>query len=120
VVVPRTWMNDDAPGSPELDVTCTLGALAASALTTLDSLLRTIAVESTALRPVPSFSTSDTVPAPVTTISPSRSGFSARLKFCALAPACRATCTVVGLKPTARAVTVTGCAGRRAPGIEME
>ena len=37
--------------------------------------------ESTLLRPVPSFSTSLTVPAPVTTSSPSCSGLSARAEI---------------------------------------
>src|SRR6478736_6000981 len=35
VVVPRIWIWEEAPGSPDDDTTFTLGALAASALTTL-------------------------------------------------------------------------------------
>src|SRR6476469_2109907 len=117
VVGPRIWIWDDAPGSPEADVTFTFGALAASAFTTLYSLLRWIAVESTVLRPVPSFSTSDTVPAPVTTISPSWSGFSASLKSRFTVPAVSVRRATEGLKPTARTDTVTGPAGTRAPGM---
>ena len=67
-------MYDDAPGSPELDCTSTPGALAARALTMLFSLERVMAVESTFDRAVPSFSAADSVPAPVTTTSPRRSG----------------------------------------------
>ena len=70
-LMPRMRMYDEAPGAPELDTICTLGALAASALTTFDSLLCAIADESTVLITVPSFSRVVSVPAPVMTTSPS-------------------------------------------------
>src|SRR3954470_17880679 len=109
-------MCADAPGSPELDTMVTLGALAANAVITLGSELRTIESESTLLRPVPSFSTSLTVPAPVTTSSPSWSGLSARVKSWVTAPGLKSTWADRGLNPTSFAVTVTGPDGTRAPG----
>ncbi len=77
VLAPRMRMEVEAPGSPEVEITSTLGALAASAVTRLLSLLRAMSAESTLLRTLPSFSTEDSVPAPVTTSSPSWSGLGA-------------------------------------------
>ena len=51
-----------------------------------DSLLFVIAVESTWLRTLPSFSTDDDVPVPVMTISPSLSGLETSTKSCVIAP----------------------------------
>ena len=108
VVWPRIRMWTDAPGSPELEVTVTFGALAASALTMLGSALRTMESESILLRPVPIFSTSLAVPAPVTTISPNCRGLSARVKSWLAEPLLRLTWAERALYPTSRAVTVTG------------
>ncbi len=80
VLAPRMRIEVEAPGSPDVEMTSTLGALAASAVTRLVSLLRAMSEESTLLRTFPSFSTSVSVPAPVTTTSPSWSGFGAREK----------------------------------------
>jgi len=90
-------MNDEAPGSPDWLDTKTFGALAASASTTFDSLLRSICSAPTVLRTLPSFSVDVAVPAPVTTISPSWSGLGARLKSCVTTASDRATVTVCGL-----------------------
>ena len=59
VFAPRIRMELDAPGSPDVEVTSTLGALADRALTTLSSWLRLMSNESTLFRTLPSFSTSD-------------------------------------------------------------
>src|SRR3954471_22953070 len=50
VFAPRIRIAVDAPGSPEVEVTSTLGALAESAETMLDSLLLVISDESTLFR----------------------------------------------------------------------
>src|SRR6266516_2738675 len=63
VRMPRIWMNDEAPGSPDWPVTWTLGALAASASTMFDSLLLSICSAETVLRTLPSFSVAVAVPA---------------------------------------------------------
>src|SRR6476619_2548628 len=47
VLAPRMRIEDEAPGSPEVEVTSTLGALADRAVTILFSLLRLISDEST-------------------------------------------------------------------------
>ena len=73
----------------------------------------------TLLRTLPSFSVSVAVPAPVTTTSPSCSGFAARTKSWVTPPGTSETCTLWALKPSRRAVSVTGCAVTRAPGITM-
>ena len=75
----------------------TLGALPAIAFTTFDSLLREIAAESTVLMTVPIFSRVLCVPAPVTTTSPSRSGFDSRVKSWVIVPAESVICTDAGL-----------------------
>ena len=87
-------MNDEAPGSPDWPVTWTLGALAASASTMFDSLLLSICSAETVLRTLPSFSVAVAVPAPVTTISPSCSGFGARLKSWVTPPAASVICAL--------------------------
>ncbi len=83
---PRIWMYEPEPGSPLEAVTSTFGAFAANASTMFHSLLRAIRSALTACRTLPSFSTSVAVPAPVTTTSPSCSGFAASAKSCVTAP----------------------------------
>src|SRR2546425_11647617 len=91
VRMPRIWMNDEAPGSPDCALTKTFGAFAASASTTFCSLLLTIWSAGTLFRTLPSFSVVLVVPAPVITTSPSCSGFGARLKSCSMTPGLSAT-----------------------------
>src|SRR5689334_23284556 len=74
----------------------------------------------TALRTLPSFSTSVVVPAPVTTTSPSCSGLDSSAKSCVRAPGLIVTRTLLGRYPTRRAVMVTACRLTRAAGIAME
>ena len=75
----------------------------------------------TLFRTLPSFSVAVAVPAPVTTISPSCSGFAASTKSCVMAapPPASETWTLWALNASRRAVTVTGCAVTRAPGTRM-
>src|SRR2546422_7828869 len=87
VRMPRIWMNDDAPGSPDCALTKTFGAFAARASTTFCSLLLEIWSADTLLRTLPSFSVEVAVPAPVTTISPSCSGLGSSAKSCSITPA---------------------------------
>ena len=100
-------MIADDPGSPACDCTSTLGAFPANAATMFISLLRWISVESTLFRTLPSFSAADTVPAPVTTTSPSCMGLAASVKSCVTPPGVSVICTVIGLYPSRRAVTAT-------------
>ncbi len=97
VLVPRIWMNDEEPGSPPVETTWTLGALPAKASMKFDSSLRWIRLESIWLRTLPSFSVCVTVPAPVTTTSPSCSGFAARVKSCVWAPGVSMICVLCDL-----------------------
>jgi hypothetical protein len=108
VLAPRMRIAVEAPGSPEVEVTSTLGALAERALTTLGSLLRLMSDESTLFLTLPSFSTSDTVPAPVTTISPSWSGLAARAKSWTTPPGRIVMPVVCGLNPIALTISVVG------------
>ena len=93
VLAPRIRMNEEAPGSPACDTTSTFGALPARASTKFISSLRWINPESTWFRTLPSFSACVTVPAPVTTISPSCSGFAMRVKSCVTVPGEIVICT---------------------------
>jgi len=80
-VAPRILIDAPAPGSPDWVRTSTLGALPASALTTFaGSEARRISELSTELMTEPSRSRVDSVPAPVTTTSPRRSGLTASRK----------------------------------------
>ena len=120
VRMPRIWMNDDAPGSPDCALTKTFGAFAARASTTFCSLLLEIWSADTLLRTLPSFSVEVAVPAPVTTISPSCSGLGSNAKSFSITPALSVTCKVVGLYPSRRAVTVSVWPGvARALGMTM-
>jgi hypothetical protein len=112
-------MNDDAPGSPDVEVTVTLGALAARLLIRFCSPLRTICAESIEFRTVPSFSTSETAPRPVTTISPSWSGLASREKSRVCSTPASTTRVVRGLYPMSRAVTLTVSPVSRAVGSAM-
>src|SRR6185437_13579307 len=118
-LIPRMRMYADDPGTPDSDTTDTPGALAASALTTFDSLLLAMAVESTELITLPSFSRVLLVPAPVTTTSPRRSGLLARLKFCVTVPGLSVIWTDFGANPISRAVSVTFCPSDRAADTVM-
>ena len=61
------------------------------------SLLLSICSAETALRTLPSFSGAVAVPAPVTTTSPSWSGFDARVKSCVTPPAASVICALCAL-----------------------
>ena len=97
VLAPRMRIAVLAPGSPAVETISTFGALAARALTRLDSLLRWMSEESTLFRTLPSFSTSRLVPAPVTTTSPSCKGFGLSEKSCADSPSASVMSRVSGL-----------------------
>ena len=94
---PRIRMIADEPGSPACDCTSTFGALPARAATMFISLLRWMSDESTLLRTLPSFSATDTVPAPVTTTSPSCNGFAASTKSCVTPPGVRVSWALCAL-----------------------
>lgn len=100
-------MFDDAPGSPAWLVTFTFGALPANAFTMFVCSEFVIVVLSTEFTTMPSFSRVLDVPFPVTTTSPSLSGFVSRTKSCVMAPADSATVTDFCLKPMRRALMVT-------------
>ena len=85
-LMPRILMKEPAPGSPDCWTTVTFGAFPASACTALVSLAFWIRSASTWLRTLPSFCASVDVPAPVTTTSPSWSGFVASEKSCVTPP----------------------------------
>jgi hypothetical protein len=87
VRTPRMRIEEPAPGSPADWLTTTFGAFPASACTTFGSFALTMSSAETALRTLPSFSTSVAVPAPVMTTSPSCSGFAASSKSCVIVPA---------------------------------
>ena len=75
----------------------TLGAFPASASTVFHSLARSMRSALTLLRTLPSCSTGIEVPAPVTTTSPSCSGFAASVKSRVTPPAVSVTWTVCDL-----------------------
>jgi hypothetical protein len=115
--MPRMRIDDEAPGDPDCEVTVTPGAFAARALTTFVSFELTIAAESTGVRTVPMRSACVAVPAPVTTTSPSCSGFAASVKSCVMVvPGVSVTCTDTGLNPSLRASRVAVCPLARAAG----
>ena len=90
-------MKEPAPGSPDCCMTVTFGALAARPCTTFVSPARWTRSASTWLRTLPSFSAAVEVPAPVTTTSPSCSGFAASVKSCVTPPAVSVICAVPDL-----------------------
>ena len=97
VLIPRIVICVDAPGSPEVDVTCTPGALAASAVVMFGSLDFRIDESDTLPRAVASSRAVAVVPSPVTTISSSCNGLAASVKFCVVAPPARVRLTVCSL-----------------------
>ena len=100
-------------------MTWTPGACAASAATTLVSLERSIASAFTEEIALPSFSTVETVPAPVTTTSLSltEASLSVKSTVCDV-PAVRTTGLLAAWKPMRRMATATVWPVARAAGTE--
>jgi hypothetical protein len=109
VLRPRMMIDEPAPGSPAWDVTSTPGAFAASAFTMLGSLDFVTSSAFTELMVFPSFSTVVDVPDPVTTTSPSRSGFAASVKSFVMLVPVREMSDAVLRKPMARTPRLTCC-----------
>ena len=119
VLMPRMTISEPAPGSPACDVTSTPGALAANEFTMFDSFDFLMSSCFTELIDVASFSRTLVVPDPVTTTSPSRSGFLSRAKFFVTVPGVSTNVCDRGRYPTSFAVSVTVCPSARAPGTTI-
>ena len=105
VLMPRIVIDVLAPGSPEPETTVTPAAFDESAFTRLRSDDFAMSTASTVVVTVPSTSRVDDVPDPVTTTSPSRSGFATSVKSCDTVPDEIVTDAVLGRYPSARALS---------------